>query len=111
MDEMRNVLDVFVERITDIIGDGLCQIVLYGSYARGDYNEHSDIDIMLLVKASELESKEYLDDIAELCFELEMEYSVYLSPVLQNIEEFNYWSTGIPFYQNVKREGVVMYGG
>ena len=76
----------------------------------GDYNEHSDIDVMIMVKGSEIEAKKYMDDIAELCFDFEMEYGVSLSPILQNVEEYNHWVAAVPFYQNVKNEGVVVYG-
>lgn len=34
-----------------LFGTDLCRIVVYGSYARGDYTENSDIDVMILVKA------------------------------------------------------------
>lgn len=33
-----------------LFGTDLCRIVVYGSYARGDYTENSDIDVMILVK-------------------------------------------------------------
>ena len=38
----------FSQQVKKLLGQKLDKVILYGSYARGDYNEHSDIDIMIL---------------------------------------------------------------
>ena len=45
----QNLLEQYVEEIKKIYGTHLQKIILYGSYARGDYTQESDIDIMILV--------------------------------------------------------------
>ena len=42
----------FAQQIRSIFGDSLKKVVVYGSYARGDYQKNSDIDIMILVDAA-----------------------------------------------------------
>lgn len=42
-----NLVKQYVELLSKIYGDHLKTVILYGSYARGDYTEDSDIDIML----------------------------------------------------------------
>lgn len=42
------------------------EIILYGSFARGDYTDDSDIDIALLLKCSRMEAKKYDDALAEI---------------------------------------------
>ena len=44
------LLDETVRGLRDIFGERLDSVILYGSYARGDYDEESDIDVMALVK-------------------------------------------------------------
>ena len=43
--------------IKDIMGSKLTKVIVYGSYARGDYNSSSDVDVMILVKMSDNEIK------------------------------------------------------
>jgi len=42
-------------KVRSALGDKLNKIILYGSYARGDYDVESDIDIMVLADISENE--------------------------------------------------------
>ena len=50
-------LEEYVEAIKKIYGSHVRQIILYGSYARGDFRPDSDVDIMILVDMSDLELK------------------------------------------------------
>lgn len=104
------VLDRFTNGVQRILGEKLKQIILYGSYARGDYNENSDIDVMILTDLTDEEISSARKKISDLAFDLEMEYDVMLSPIIKNIDRFNYWLEVKPFYQNVKNEGVVLHG-
>ncbi|WP_420361315.1 nucleotidyltransferase domain-containing protein [Enterocloster hominis (ex Hitch et al. 2024)] len=51
--QTQDVLFQYVNRIHEIYRRELKAVILYGSYARGDYTESSDIDIMILVDSSE----------------------------------------------------------
>ena len=42
----------FINEVKKILGDRLKKVILYGSYARGDYNKKSDVDIMILTDLS-----------------------------------------------------------
>ena len=50
---MRNLIEEYVNAIRNIYGVHLKQVILYGSYARGDFGKDSDVDIMLLVDLPE----------------------------------------------------------
>ena len=56
---MQSLIDQYVEEIKRIYGSHVKQIILYGSYARGDFRPDSDVDIMILVDMSDLELKAY----------------------------------------------------
>ena len=79
---------------------------LYGSYARGDYSELSDIDVMILVTLTEEKIKKISDEISDMAFEYLMKFGVDISPVITNIDHFNYWVDNLPYYRNVRDEGV-----
>ena len=46
-----------------MLGNSLDSVIVYGSYARGDYSELSDVDVMLLVSLKEEEIKRISDQI------------------------------------------------
>jgi len=104
------VINEFVNGVYAMLGDRVKKIILYGSYARGDYNEHSDIDIMILTDLTNDEILEYRTKVSDFAYDIELENNVMFSPLIKNIDRFNYWLDVQPFYQNVLREGVVMYG-
>lgn len=45
---IRNIVYDFSVEVKEVLGNTLSSIILYGSYAKGDYCENSDIDIMIL---------------------------------------------------------------
>lgn len=112
MPEMvQNILYMFAKDMRGIFGADLCQILVYGSYARGDYTENSDVDIMILVKTKELGIHSYLDAVSECAFEYLMKYGIDISPVVKNIDHFQYWEECLPYYQNVRKEGLEVHAG
>ena len=87
----------------------MVKIVLYGSYARGDYNDNSDIDIMILTTLNEEEIQSVETYIFDLAFELEIEYGIDISVIVKNELDFNYWLGALPFYDAIEKQGVVLY--
>lgn len=53
------ILSKYVDELEKIYGTYLKSVILYGSYARGDFSEDSDIDIMILLEMLKLKD-EYL---------------------------------------------------
>ena len=101
----------FINEGKKILGDRLKKVILYGSYARGDYNKKSDVDIMILTDLSFEEIEEYRDKISDAAFEIELKTGIILSPVVKNIEKYNTRRKFVPFYKNVEKEGVVLVNG
>ena len=111
-DDIDSVLKTFIVGVQEMLGEHLKKVILYGSYARGDYSEGSDVDIMILadIDGKELEDKEF--EMWNFAYDLECEYhfKIHLSPILINIDSFNSWLDVKPFYMNVQKEGVVLRG-
>ena len=80
--------------------------MLYGSCARGDYEEDSDIDILLLLNVPSEKLAEERKKIFAVADRLDLEYEVVLAPVLQSYEVFENYLSVSSYYQNVQREGV-----
>ena len=99
----------YVEQINIIFADRLKKIILYGSYARGDFNEFSDIDVMILVDMPDEEIKEKRWEIITVKCELDNKYDVFMSSIVKDVNHFNKLLPIVPFYQNVNDEGIVWY--
>ena len=102
------IIQEFIDRVNKLLGKRVKKIILYGSYARGDYNENSDIDIMILTDLTNEEIIEYRELVSNI--EFDTNFEVMISPLVKNIEKFEYWLKALPFYMNVQREGVVLSG-
>lgn len=107
-----NIIDEFILGVNKILGNRLKKIILYGSYARGDFDKSSDIDIMILTDLTDKEIEEYKTKVVDYAWELEYDnnFEIDLSPLVKNIEKYNKRIDVIPFYMNVQKEGVVLYG-
>ena len=92
-ENIRSIIYRFSQELRHILGDKLTKVIVYGSYARGDFRENSDIDIMILVKMSDEEIRLVKNDIYDL---------------IKNEDQYEYWVDTLPFYRNVRDEGVVI---
>ena len=108
MKSTHDILLEFTQQVQKVLGKSLKKIILYGSYARGDYRENSDIDIMVLTTLTDEEIRQIKTTIYDVAFDFQMEYGVDISVVIKNEEHFNYWLGALPFYDNVQKEGVVL---
>ena len=107
---MQNLIKQYVNEIKQIYGTHLRQIILYGSYARGDFRPDSDIDIMILLDLSDLELKAYSQKLSYMTYDFNMDYNVDIKPIAKSEAHFNKWIVNYPFYSNIHKEGVILYG-
>lgn len=110
MREVHDILLEFARRVNTIMKQHFKKMVVYGSYARGDYTETSDIDVMIFTELKEEEIKKIENEIYDISFDIQMEFGVVISVIIKNENDFNYWLGTLPFYNNVQKEGVVING-
>jgi len=107
------VLDEITSRVCaaakEVLGDKLEKVILYGSYARGDYNEWSDIDIMILADIQPEEVDETRKRIRSFMNYIELEYDIIVSLSMVCSKNYNRYINVLPFYINVQKEGVELY--
>ena len=104
--ELGRILGKTKSGLSDIFGTRLLNVVLYGSYARGEQDAESDIDVMALVDLPKDELARYRRRVSDFSSSIDLEYDVLLSIKLQDAETFNRYSNTLPFFQNVMREGI-----
>ena len=103
--ELIILLDEFVSECFATFGDRLSDVRLFGSYARGDYDEDSDIDIMVILNIGDTEVRRSRHDICRIAAMLELKYGITISPVLYSQSEYDSRKT-FGFCRNVEMEGV-----
>jgi uncharacterized protein len=102
------ITSTVAKRCREIFGDSLRQVILYGSYSRGDYDKGSDIDIMVLVDIRQEQYMAIRKMINELSGKLSLDYDVTVSIKIKDNDTFNRYKSAIPFYANVLNEGVII---
>ena len=86
---MQDLMEQYVEVIKRIYGTHVRQIILYGSYARGDFRPDSDVDIMILVDMSDLELKAYAQQLSNMTYDFNMDHGIDVKPIAKSEAHFN----------------------
>ena len=108
-EELQRILDEVTAGLREIFGAKLENVILYGSYARGDADEQSDIDIMALINGVPREELwKYREAVHKKIslIEEEWEYDILLSVILEDVPTFQEYANYMPFFKNVIREGI-----
>ncbi|BDU50874.1 nucleotidyltransferase family protein [Haliovirga abyssi] len=117
---MKNISEISLEKIDSILekskielkkvfGKNLKKIIFYGSYARNEEKDGSDIDIMALADINRIDLSKYRDKISDIMVELSLEFDLLVSITEINIDDFNNFIEYIPFYETVEEEGIELY--
>lgn len=106
---MQSLLAQYVAELQKIYGKHLKSVILYGSYARGDFRPDSDIDIMILLDLNDIEIKEYRHQLSSLTYNFNMAHALDIKPIAKSAAHFRKWESAYPFYANVAQEGVKLF--
>jgi predicted nucleotidyltransferase len=107
--QVKEITARVVEYSEQKFGESLKDVILFGSYARGDYDDESDIDIMILVDKEQMELKRSQTAFSSLSTDIDLTYGVVSSLHLQDYHLFQDWKEALPFYREIECEGVSAY--
>ena len=96
------------QSVRELFPEGTVDVILFGSYARHDETDESDIDVMYLVDAPQSVISERNWQLGEVAADVLMKYGVVISPVVENRIYFRQNADVLPFFMNVQKEGVHM---
>ena len=99
--------DELVRGFLSVLPDQMVRVVLYGSTARGTAAPDSDIDIALFVSSRLTPDQE--DRLSDLIVDLNLKFNRIFSVVDIDHQTYLKWRNVTPFYQNVDREGIVLW--
>lgn len=100
-------LSKMVPGLRDIYGALIDSVILYGSAARGTQTGDSDVDIAILMHSEA--TKEMREQMLDLVVDLELACGKVLSVLCIDYEKFTAWKDTLPFYQNIQKDGVVLW--
>jgi predicted nucleotidyltransferase len=101
------ITNELVEGLIDLFNDRLVSIILYGSVARGTNTDESDIDVAIILKDAKSQSVQ--DELVDFTLNLDLKYDKVFSVIDIDYEEFLKWENVLPYYKNVKKDGVVLW--
>lgn len=107
-DNLSSLLGRYREAVVQILGNRLSRMILYGSYARGDFKQDSDMDIMILADIRPDEISSYADKVYDVTYDFEMQYGMEINPSIQSIQTYEQWKDVYPFYMNIEKDGVAV---
>lgn len=107
--ELSAIMSGIIRSYQEAYQENLRQIYLYGSYARGDYDSESDIDLVAVVDGDRADLQRNLRKVWDVAAELGLEYDIVVSPTVIPKSEFERFAEVLPYYRNIRTEGVLLY--
>ena len=97
----------YAEEAKITYGDILYKVILYGSYARGDFDDESDVDIMILldVPRDEIPNERQKTSAISSQLDVEFDYNLLFAPIVESKEVFIKYQNAMQFFRNVMEEG------
>lgn len=105
LSQLNHISKQMVECYQFIYGMDITGIFLYGSYARGDNDAYSDIDIVAIVKGNRAELQQKLKRVWDISADIGLENDVVVSPTVIPYDEFEEYKEILPYYRNILMEG------
>ena len=102
-------LDAICKRIVEAYrkayGNAVEGIFLYGSYARGDYDEESDIDFVAIVNGDRLDLQKKCHQVWDEINKMDLEYDTVTSAQVIPAHEYEKYKGFLLYYKNIQKEG------
>ena len=102
--------EYLTSKVPSVMKNDLRRIILYGSCARGDFKEDSDIDIALLTGCGRMDAKKYDDKLMDVVTDIAMDTGAIVQYVCIPEDEFEEKKSWYGYFRNINREGIVLYG-
>ncbi len=99
-EELERILREVKSRLQEILGDNLVEVILFGSYARGDAREGSDVDVLVVTLRKPTPEEDW--ELGELMTDLVLEYGVVVSLIVYPRRE----EPKDPFFLTAMEEGI-----
>lgn len=103
-DQLRALSQEVKQALTELYGDRLDRVILYGSYARGDFHKESDVDYLVVLRDEIVKSGTEIWYISGTMSDLSDKYGVLV--LAKPAAWIKYNTSELFYYQAVRREGI-----
>lgn len=106
--KIKTISEIIARKIIHELGDEVVKCILFGSCARGDYNDDSDIDIAVITKSNREKEKMYREQLIDVATDVELETFSIINIICIPYLEFEEKKGWYELYKNIEQEGVVL---
>lgn len=92
------------QALTALYGDRLDRVILYGSYARGDFHAESDVDYLVVLRDEAVKAGREIGFMIDIVYDLSEKYDTLVAVKPTSLVRF--LQSDLFFFQHVRREGV-----
>ncbi len=103
--QLDNISQQIAQSYRFVYGNDIVAIYLYGSYAREDYDNESDIDITAIVKGNRMDLQNKLKQVWNMSADIGLENDIIVSPTVIPFDEYEMYKQTLPYYINIWKEG------
>lgn len=96
----------FKQAVSRMYGDKLVQVILYGSYARGNYTAESGIDLAVVLQIEHVERWRAVERLSPIAVEISEKYDCLIAPIV--LEAKRLIASKNLFIQTVQQEGIAV---
>ena len=104
--QVNSIISQLCSGLRPLFPQGSMEVILFGSYARGEAEADSDIDVMVLVDSSRQEISSKTWQIGDIAAEILLSSGIMVSPIVENRSYFQQNASFLPLYRNIVRDGV-----
>ncbi|MCL4299826.1 MAG: nucleotidyltransferase domain-containing protein [Anaerolineae bacterium] len=104
----RAALMALVDRLRQGYGNDLLRVVLFGSKARGDFDEESDLDVLIVVRMDDY--WRHWNEIIKTTYDLELTYNLVFSFIIKDEREYalmRRWN--LLLNRNIEQDGIELW--
>ena len=104
--KIRQLLGEFKQLLKNLYGERLEKLVLFGSFARHEETQDSDVDVLIVLKGSDVSPGDEIWRMGDAEIELLLKYDELISVIPMSIYDFLYRDS--PLLRNIRQDGIVI---
>ncbi|MCU0469449.1 MAG: nucleotidyltransferase domain-containing protein [Arcicella sp.] len=108
MKDIQPIIQEFTEQAKAHYGDRLAKIILFGSYARGEAHEDSDVDLLVVLNDEEVQTRQERKSISDWVWQLFLKYLIDVSVIPTSMNK--YLNSDDYLFRFIRKDGKLIYG-